>query len=104
MVYGSPKLGQVGMSAVEAESKGMKVNSIDMTPWLAYWRHKEPIAKAKVVLNEKGVIIGATVLSAEADELLNYFTVAINQKQDKWAIKHNLYSYPSIVSDMGFFA
>ena len=104
MVYGSPKLGQVGMSAVEAESKGMKVNSIDMTPWLAYWRHKEPIAKAKVVLNEKGVIIGATVLSAEADELLNYFTVAINQKQDKWAIKHNLYSYPSIASDMGFCA
>jgi glutathione reductase (NADPH) len=103
MVYGSPKLGQVGMSAVEAEARGLKVNSVDMTPWLSYWRHKEPVAKAKVVLNEAGVIVGATVLSGSADELLNYFTVAINNKQDKVAIKHNLYSYPSIGSDMGFF-
>jgi glutathione reductase (NADPH) len=103
MVYSSPKLGQVGMSAVEAEARGLKINSMDMTPWLSYWRHKEPVAKAKVILDEDGVIVGATVLSAEADELLNYFTVAINNRQDKVAIKHNIYSYPSIGSDMGFF-
>lgn len=103
MVYGSPKLGTVGMSAEEAARQGYAVEEFDMTNWLEYWRLKEPVAKAKVIFDHEGYIVGATVLSGSADELINYFTVAINTKQDKQAIKHNLYAYPSLGSDMSFY-
>lgn len=103
MVYGSPQLGQVGLTAPEAQQQGLVVQTVDMTPWLAYWRFKEPVAKAKVILDETGVIVGATVLSSHADELINYFMLAINQRYDKKALQQNIYAYPSLGSDLGFF-
>jgi len=103
MVYGSPQLGQVGLTADEAYRQGITVQAFDMTPWLAYWRAKEPVAKAKVMLNADGVIVGATVLSSHADELINYFMLAINHRYDKQALQQNIYAYPSLGSDLGFF-
>ena len=103
VVYGVPKFGQVGLSVIQAEKRGYTIHEIDMTNWQSYWRHQEPVAKATVILDDIGVLVGASVLSASADELLNYFAVAINERQDLNTIKHRIYAYPSIGSDMPFF-
>lgn len=103
IVFGSPKLGQVGVTPLQAQQLGYQIERFDMTNWLEYWRLKEPVAQAKVIFDADGVIVGATILSGSADEMLNYFTVAINQRQTKADLKQNMYAYPSLGSDLGFY-
>ena len=82
---------------------GYSVRDIDMTNWFTYYRTGEPAARAKVVLDADKKLVGATVLSAHADELINYFTEAINNKDGYQAIRDRLYAYPTPASDLEYF-
>ena len=86
-----------------AEENGYSVRDIDMTNWFTYYRTGEPAARAKVVLDADKKLVGATVLSAHADELINYFTEAINNKDGYQAIRDRLYAYPTPASDLEYF-
>ena len=79
VVYGTPKLAAVGVPTQYAEENGYSVRDIDMTNWFTYYRTGEPAARARLS-GRKNKLVGATVLSAHADELINYFTEAINNK------------------------
>ena len=103
VVYGTPKLAAVGVPTQYAEENGYSVRDIDMTNWFTYYRTGEPAARAKVVLDADKKLVGATVLSAHADELINYFTEAINNKDGYQAIRDRLYAYPTPASDLEYF-
>ena len=103
VVYGTPKLAAVGVPTQHAEENGYSVRDIDMTNWFTYYRTGEPAARAKVVLDADKKLVGATVLSAHADELINYFTEAINNKDGYQAIRDRLYAYPTPASDLEYF-
>ncbi|MYV36258.1 dihydrolipoyl dehydrogenase family protein [Weissella cibaria] len=103
VVYGTPKLAAVGVPTQYAEADGYSVRDIDMTNWFTYYRTGEPAARAKVVLDANKKLVGATVLSAHADELINYFTEAINNKDGYQAIRDRLYAYPTPASDLEYF-
>lgn len=103
VVYGTPKLAAVGVPTQYAEENGYSVRDIDMTNWFTYYRTGEPAARAKVVLDADKKLVGATVVSAHADELINYFTEAINNKDGYQAIRDRLYAYPTPASDLEYF-
>ncbi|MDR0899331.1 MAG: FAD-dependent oxidoreductase, partial [Lactobacillaceae bacterium] len=102
-VYGTPKLAQVGLTAQQGYDAGLLVRELDMTQWFTYYRIGEPVAKAKVVIDGLGVLKGATVLSTHADELINYFTEAINDKDTYSSIRDKLFAYPTPASDLEYF-
>src|SRR5699024_2615584 len=80
VVFTVPKLASVGMSEQEAKESGLKVfvKSQDATEWFTYRRTNEGAAAFKVIIDqEKDVVLGAHLLSGEADELINHFALAI---------------------------
>lgn len=102
-VFGLPKLGSVGVQPSEAAAQGLQVRDLDMTSWFSYYRVGESKVHAKIVLNQAGQMVGATVLGSHADELTNYFTDIISRGGTYDDIRQRLYSYPSLASDLEYF-
>ena len=96
VVYGSPKLAKVGVQT------GDKVVEQDVTSWFTYSHTNEPVAKVKIVLNDKKQIIGATLLSNEADSLINLLTLAIKQKMSHEDVVKQIFAYPTAASDLEY--
>ncbi|WP_257975577.1 dihydrolipoyl dehydrogenase family protein [Leuconostoc citreum] len=104
VVYGTPKLAQVGVTLEQAENQpNLTSHSLDMTNWFSYYRMGEPVVHAKIILDDAGVIVGATVIGTHADELINYLTSAINQKANYQDVTNHIYAYPTIASDLPYF-
>lgn len=104
LVYGSPELAKVGVSTLEAEKNpdDYRVVDQDLTKWFTYYRTNEPIAKAKVIFNKEDQIVGATLMSNEADEMINYLTLAINKKLTHDEIVNTIFAYPTPASDLQY--
>ncbi|GEO46689.1 dihydrolipoyl dehydrogenase family protein [Companilactobacillus kimchii] len=96
VVYGTPKLAQVG------EQNGAEVVDQDVTSWFTYSHTNEPKAMIRIVLNDKSQIIGATVLSNEADSMINLLTKAIEQKMTHSDVKKEILAYPTAGSDLEY--
>jgi glutathione reductase (NADPH) len=103
VVYGTPKLGAVGVPTETAAELGYTVRELDMTNWFTYYRTGEPVARTKVVIDDDKKIVGATVLGTHAEELINYFTEAINNHDGYQEIRDRLYAYPTVASDLEYF-
>lgn len=96
VVYGSPKLAKVGAQA------GTKVVDQDVTGWFTYSHTNEPKAKVRIVLNDKSEIIGATLLSNEADSLINLLTMAIKEHMTHSDVVKEIMAYPTAASDLEY--
>ncbi|WP_125708217.1 dihydrolipoyl dehydrogenase family protein [Companilactobacillus zhongbaensis] len=104
LVYGSPKLAKVGVSIPEAkaDSDHYQVSEFDLTSWFTYHRLNEPKAAAKIVLDKNKTIVGATVLTEQADELINLLTIAIDKKMDNSSLNDFIFGYPTVASDLQY--
>lgn len=104
LVYGSPELAKVGVRTLEAEKNpdDYSVVDQDLTEWFTYYRTNEPVAKAKVVFNKDNQIVEATLMSNEADEVINYLTLAINKKLTHDEIVNTIFAYPTPASDLQY--
>ncbi|WP_407270909.1 dihydrolipoyl dehydrogenase family protein [Radiobacillus sp. PE A8.2] len=101
-----PKLTSVGVTEEEATKKGLSytVNSIDTTEWFTYSRTNQPVSFAKVLIHKKtDQIIGAHLLSNQADELINHFATAIQFNLTTSDLKKMLFAYPTTASDIVHF-
>lgn len=96
VVYGSPKLAKVGAQ------EGAKVVDQDVTRWFTYSHTNEPKAKIRIVLDEQDQIIGATVLSNEADSMINLLSLAIKQHMTHSDVKREIFAYPTAASDLEY--
>ncbi|RRK11236.1 NAD(P)/FAD-dependent oxidoreductase [Lactiplantibacillus garii] len=104
-VYASPKLAQVGMGAATAtnQSERYRVNELDMTKWFTYYRFGAQQALAKVIVDQTtGQVVGATVLSDLADELINYLTLLIEQHLTLADLQQIVLAYPTPASDLPY--
>ena len=69
---------------------------MDLTNWFTYHRVNELVAKAELTFDQQNYLIGAAVISEQADELIDDLTLVINQKLTKkeldiaisWGIRH----------------
>lgn len=104
VVYGSPKLAQVGIPVDEALDQPEKydVQPQDLTNWFSYRRTNDPIAKATMVFDQTKHLVGASVLSYEADTLINLLTIAIDKQLDHQAILDLILAYPTVASDLQY--
>ncbi|MHC5372394.1 dihydrolipoyl dehydrogenase family protein [Enterococcus sp. LJL120] len=99
IVYGSPKLAKVG---VTIEGDGIKMVEQDLTAWFTYQRLNEPTAKAKLYFDQDNQLVGATTLSGQADELINYLAMVIDQKISHDTMKDYIIGYPTVASDLAY--
>ncbi|ANF95481.1 dihydrolipoyl dehydrogenase family protein [Paenibacillus bovis] len=100
-----PKLGAIGMTEEEARKLGDRVtiNTFDTSTWYTYKRTNEQTAMAKIIIDTSSrQILGAHLLSGEADEMLNYFAIAIRLHLTIDQMREVLYAYPTPASDLSY--
>lgn len=106
VVYGKSQLAQIGVTPEQAQrdSQTYRVNDLDLTHWFSYQRIEDPKARIKVVIERaSGRIVGAAVLSMEAEQVINYLAFVIQQKLDSVAINQSILAYPTLASDLTYF-
>ncbi|MFD2308161.1 dihydrolipoyl dehydrogenase family protein [Enterococcus termitis] len=104
IIFSSPKLAQVGLTDQRTiDTNKFDVQVLDLSQWFTYKRVNEPLVKAKMVIEKAtGLLAGASVLGNEADQLVNLFTVMINQKIPAEKINQLIMLYPTVGSDLSY--
>ncbi|OTN89290.1 hypothetical protein A5819_001782 [Enterococcus sp. 7E2_DIV0204] len=105
IIFSSPKLAQVGLAdeAMLADDR-YKQQTIDLSQWFTYKHLNEPLVKAKIITDKvTGLLVGATVLGNEADQLINLFTMMINQHLTASKVNEMIMLYPTVSSDLSYF-
>lgn len=104
VIYGMPRLAQVGVSLTEAKANdAYVVKPLDMTQWFTYRHLNEAVAKATTIVDKTtDRIMGAFVISNEADELINYLTQIIDQQLTMKQVQQEILLYPTVASDLGY--
>lgn len=102
-VFTIPPLAAVGLTEQEARKNGLNytVNLENTTSWYTSKRLNEPISAFKVITSkESGLILGAHLLGANAEEVINVFTVVMNAGMKADDLKKTIFSYPTAASDI----
>ncbi|WP_181349027.1 NAD(P)/FAD-dependent oxidoreductase [Thalassobacillus sp. CUG 92003] len=103
IVYTHPKLAAVGLTQQEAQEKKIpyEEQSKNIEDYFTYSRKKDIGAYAKILTNpHTDEILGAHVLTSEADHLINIFTLAIQKNLTKHDLEHVLWGFPTAESDI----
>lgn len=103
VAFTSPKIATVGMSEDEAKESSYKVKVAysDTSNWFTNKHINLNEAAAKVIIDEdSGQILGAHLLSDEAEELINVFAMAIQLKLTVQDLKKVTYVFPTAISDI----
>jgi pyruvate/2-oxoglutarate dehydrogenase complex dihydrolipoamide dehydrogenase (E3) component len=102
VTYTEPELAQTGLTEAQARARGIKVR-------IARWPyHDNDRAQAegvthghiKVVTDRRGRILGATIVGAQAGELITMWTLAIAQRLNMRAMTGIVVPYPTL-SEVG---
>lgn len=101
-VFSIPKLGQVGISTQQAVNKSeLEIKTINLNNWQTYARNGDDLAELKIVVNKGSQqIVGAEVLSQDADQLTDYLALLIQQRISEKELQQQLFAYPSQASDL----
>ncbi|MEZ4599842.1 MAG: mercuric reductase [Syntrophotaleaceae bacterium] len=96
--YTSPELAHAGLYEQEAQARGIEVTTltVPMSAVDRAWMDGETEGFARVLL-KKGTdrILGATIVSRHAGEMIGELTLAINRGLGLKAIGHTLHPYPT---------
>ncbi len=104
-VFTVPPLATVGLQEAQAREQGLEFDTHfdTTTPWYSSRRTAEERSGYKVLVEKGGGrILGAHVLGANAEELINLFAMAMRGHLDAKAIKEIIFAYPTYASDMGY--
>lgn len=102
-VFTNPQLSSVGDSEEEARKrfKNVKIYQGDASHWFNAKKEKNPVYAYKILVNERtDCIVGAHLLSSQANETINLFSMAIQQKMTVAQFKKQQFTYPSYSSDL----
>ncbi len=94
-------MAQVGRTKKQATEKD-QVTDVSMTDWFTYRRVNEPLAKAQLTYDANDFLVGAAVISEQADDLINDLTLLINQKVKKAKLDQWILGYPTLASDLSY--
>ncbi|NLR10663.1 MULTISPECIES: NAD(P)/FAD-dependent oxidoreductase [Lactobacillaceae] len=106
VVYGKSQLAQLGVTPAQAaqDTDRYQVNDLDLTHWYSYQRIQDPHARIKVVVAKKtGRIVGASVLSTEAEQVINYLDFVTTNHMSSADISQTITAYPTLASDLTYF-
>ena len=102
-VFTTPNLSSVGYSEEEAKIhyKNVKVYQGDCSGWFNAKKGNEDTYAYTILVNERtDEIVGAHILSSEANETINVFATAIYNKMTVKEFKRMIFTYPSFSMDL----
>jgi glutathione reductase (NADPH) len=105
VVFTIPPLATVGLGEQAARERKLKfrVNRQSTESWYSSRRTAERHTGFKVLVEEgTGRILGAHLLGAQAEELVNLFALAIRLKLRAADLEHAIFAYPSHASDLSY--
>ncbi|MFU8859292.1 MAG: dihydrolipoyl dehydrogenase family protein [Cyclonatronaceae bacterium] len=105
VVFTVPSLAMVGLTEQQASDAGYntEVNFGKTDGWYSYKRTGETHTAFKTIINkENGQILGAHLLGNKAEEIINLFALAMNQRLQAKELKKMVYAYPSHASDIPY--
>lgn len=105
-VFAGPELSQVGLSIEIAKQapKRYQILQQDVGNWYTYHRILDHSAQVTTIIDRTTqTLVGAVVLATNAEELINAFTVMIQQHTTQDMLQHFIPVYPSTASDLGYF-
>jgi pyruvate/2-oxoglutarate dehydrogenase complex dihydrolipoamide dehydrogenase (E3) component len=102
VTYTEPELAQTGLSEAEARKRGLKFRILR---WPYHDNDRAQTERMthghiKVITSSKGAILGATIVGAQAGELITTWTLAIAQKLNIRAMTGIVMPYPTL-SEIG---
>ncbi|RCW93679.1 dihydrolipoyl dehydrogenase family protein [Winogradskyella arenosi] len=103
IVFTHPQLAMVGYSEAEAKSryKNIKVYKGDASKWYNAKKENAEVYAYKILVNERtDTIVGAHLLSNQANETINILTMAINTGMTVTEFKKQIFTYPSYSNDL----
>ena len=92
------------MAAEEAEARDdVEIVSNDMSGWFTTRRLGLTHAAAKVMREKgSGKLLGAHVLGANAEEVINVFALAVRNGLTADQVAETVWAYPTASSDIGY--
>jgi len=105
VVFTLPTLSSVGLREVDATKQGLKfkVKHEDTSGWYSSRRIGLKYSAYKTLVEEKsGRILGAHLLGAHAEEVINIFALAIRTGIRAEDLKTMIYAYPTSASDISY--
>jgi len=103
IVFTHPNLASVGYSEAEAKSRYQKVKVFkdDVSGWYNAKKNNTDTYAYKILVNQRtDQIVGAHILSAEANETINIITTAMNNNMTVSNFKKMIFTYPSYSNDL----
>ncbi|MGN1291634.1 MAG: NAD(P)/FAD-dependent oxidoreductase, partial [Levilactobacillus brevis] len=75
-----------------------------LTAWYSYRRIQDADARIKIVTERSTQrIVGATMLSSEAEQVINYLDFVIQNQLTPTDIEQAILAYPTLASDLTYF-
>ncbi|MBK5247801.1 MAG: NAD(P)/FAD-dependent oxidoreductase, partial [Peptostreptococcaceae bacterium] len=102
-VFTLPNLAMVGLLEEEAKEQGFDftVKQNKVPSWFNAKRVNESFYAFKTLVDNKtGLILGAHLLSPEASEVINIFTLAMTEKIPAKNLKNLIFAYPTWGNDI----
>lgn len=102
VTYTDPELAQVGLTEAQARERGTKFNVLR---WPYHDNDRAQVERTtrghiKVVTTRRGRILGATIVGAQAGELIATWALAIGQGMNVRALAGTVFPYPTL-SELG---
>ncbi len=105
VVFTIPPLSSVGLSERAAQEKALrfKINRQDTSSWYSSRRVAEDCSGFKVLIEEgTDRVLGAHLIGPHAEELINVFALAMQAEIPASALKHAIFGYPTLGSDVQY--
>lgn len=98
VTYTDPELAHVGITEADARAKGTKINVLRW-PYHENDRaqaERDTVGNVKVVVSQKGHILGVTIVGAHAGELIQMWSLALSQGLKIKAMTEWISPYPTL--------
>jgi glutathione reductase (NADPH) len=105
VVFTTPPLSRVGLDEAGARELGLRfrVNRGDTSGWYTSRRLGLGHTGYKVLVEEDtDRVLGAHLLGANSEEVINIFALAIRTGLRAADLKRSVYTYPTAASDIGY--
>ncbi|QJW89337.1 NAD(P)/FAD-dependent oxidoreductase [Spirosoma taeanense] len=104
-VFTVPPMASIGLTEEQARKQGRKVKVLfqETKDWYSNRRINEPVAGFKTIVDEEsGQLLGAHLLGAGSDEVINLFALAMKHQIPAKALGDMLFAYPTHGSDLSY--
>ena len=97
LVFTIPRIAQVGVTQEEAKNNPDKYHTATFKygEMMLFQQKNEIAAELSVVLDENNYLVGADIYGDEAADLINIFTIIINQKMRRSEIEKMIFAFPA---------